>query len=389
MKRRMVLTLIVAIALLFPASTRAAEPFTINVILSLTGYSAFSGLAEKIGLQALEDVTNHSGGINGAPVHFEILDDASNPATALQLANQIIAKNVSVILGPTLTSNCQAIFPRILDAGPLTYCFSPALYPNSGSYGFSSGPSTRDFNVAAVRYFRTHGWKRIALLTTTDASGQDGEVQARYAVGLPENRGMQIVSDEHFAVTDLSIAAQITRMQAAHPDVVLAWVTGTPSGTALHGMHDAGLNVPVLLNAGNVHVKQIESYADFVPKTLLFPGLLYMAPELAPNSKVKAEQARFLRAFEAQGSPPLLSGALAYDAGRVIVEAFRHRGIGASAAQVRDYVEHVHNLPGVNGILDYTGANQRGIGPDGVIVIQWDETNQSFVPVSRPGGQPK
>ena len=92
-----------AIAFLAPGATRAAEPFTINVILSLSGYAAFIGGQEQVGLRAVEDLTNKSGGINGIPVHFEIVDDASNPANAIQLANQIVAKNVPVMLGPKST----------------------------------------------------------------------------------------------------------------------------------------------------------------------------------------------------------------------------------------------------------------------------------------------
>jgi branched-chain amino acid transport system substrate-binding protein len=376
------------IALLSPGATRAAEPFTINAILSLTGYAAFIGGQEQVGLRAVEDQTNRSGGINGTPVHFEIVDDASNPANAIQLANQIIAKNVSVILGPSLTSNCESVFPRILDSGPVTYCFSPALYPKSDTFGFSVGPSTRDLNVAAVRYFRARGWKRVALLTTTDASGQDGERQGLYALNLPENKDMQMVANEHFAVSDLTMTAQVERMKAAHPDVVLAWVTGTPSGTALHGLHDGGLDVPVLLNAGNIVVKQIQSYGAFLPKTLLFPGLLYMAPELSKNTRVRNEDQRFVEELKTLGSPPLLLAALAYDPARIVVDAFRRNGTNATAKQIRDYIEHVTNYPGVNGMMNYTNGTQRGIGVDGVVLVRWDETKQNFVPVSGPGGQP-
>ena len=386
--RTYLLALVAALALVVPGAARAAEPFTINVILSLSGYAAFIGEQEQIGLRAVEDVTNKSGGINGTPIHFAIVDDSSNPATALQLANAMIAKNAPVILGPALTSNCESIFPRILENGPLTYCFSPALYPKAGTYGFSSGPSTRDFNVAALRYFKARGWKRIALLTTTDASGQDGDIQGRYAVSLPENKSMQLVANEHFAVSDLSIAAQAARIEAAHPDVVLAWVTGTPSGTTLHAFHDSGIDVPIFLNAGNVHAKQIQGYAGFLPKMLLFPGLLYMAPELTTNTQVRDEQKRFVAALAAQGSPPVLSAALAYDASRVVIDAFRHLGTNATAKQLRDYIGNVKTFPGVNGLMNYTGGKQRGTGPEGVIIVRWDEAKQDFVPVSKPGGQP-
>jgi branched-chain amino acid transport system substrate-binding protein len=384
---RLAIAAAAAIAILAPSPARSAEPFTINVILSLTGYAAFIGQQEQVGLKAVEDMTNRSGGINGTPLHFEIVDDASNPATAIQLANQIIAKNAAVILGPSLTSNCESVFPRVLDSGPVTFCFSPALYPKSNSFGFAVGPSTRDLNVAAVRYFRSRGWKRVALLTTTDASGQDGERQGAYALSLPENKDMQMVANEHFAISDLSIAAQVERLKAARPDVVLAWVTGTPSGTALHGLHDGGLDVPVLLNAGNIVVKQIQSYSGFLPTTLLFPGLLYMAPEVSKNASVHREGQAFVDELKTLGSPPLLLAALAYDPTRIVVDAFRRNGTNATAKQIHDYIERVKSYPGVNGMLNYTDGSQHGIGVDGVVLVRWDETKQNFVPVSTPGGQ--
>jgi hypothetical protein len=80
--------------------------------------------------------------------------------------------------------------------------------------------------------------------------------------------------------------------------------------------------------------------------------------------------------------------ALVYDPVRIIVEAFRHYGTNATAKQVHDYVEHVKNYPGVNGLMNYTDGSQRGIGVDGVVLIRWDATKQNFVPVSRPGGLP-
>jgi ABC-type branched-subunit amino acid transport system substrate-binding protein len=70
--RRLALSAFLALTLTLalPSVPRAAEPLTINAILSLTGYAAFVGTLEQVGLRALEDATNKSGGINGTPVHF-------------------------------------------------------------------------------------------------------------------------------------------------------------------------------------------------------------------------------------------------------------------------------------------------------------------------------
>ena len=389
MIRRLLLLVTCAALAASAAPARAAEPYVINTILSLSGYAAFIGKQEETGLRALEQEVNKAGGINGQPIRFEIADDASNPSNALQLANQIIAKNVPVIFGPTLTSNCEAVFPRILENGPVTFCFSPALYPKAGTYGFSAGPSTRDLTLAGLRYFREKGWKRIGFLTTTDASGQDGERQAVTDVALPENRGMTLVATERFAVSDVSIAAQVERLKAAHPDAILAWVTGTPTGTALLGLHNGGLDVPVMLNAGDIVKTQIAQYAGFAPKTLLFPGMVYMAPDAAENTAVKHEQQAFVAALKTQGSPPLLAAAFAYDPGKIVVAALRKYGTKITAAQLKAYVESVRNAPGINGLIDYANGSQRGIGVNGTLIVRWDAATKDFVPVSKPGGYPR
>jgi len=383
--RSLSIALLSALLVIQASPVRAAEPFNIDVILSLTGYAGFIGNQHQLALKGLEDAVNRTGGIQGQPVHFAIVDDQSNPATATQLATQIIAKGAPIILGPSLTGDCEAVFPRILDNGPLTYCFSPALYPSAGTYAFASGPSTRDLNVAAVRYFRLRGWTRVALLTTTDASGQDGERQGLAALALPENKSLQLVANEHFAVADLSIAAQVSRIAAAHPQAILAWVTGTPTGTALRGIHDNGLDVPVMLNAGDIVKRQIADYASFVPSTLLFPGLLYMTPELATPA-VRVTQNQFVEAFSSQNAAATVPGAFAYEPARVAIEAFRHVGTKATAKQLRDYIETIKNFPSINGLMNFTDGSQRGSSVTGVVIVRWDNQTQAFTPVSNPGG---
>jgi branched-chain amino acid transport system substrate-binding protein len=81
--KRLIAGLLVGMLSLAPVCARAAEPYEINVILSLTGYAAFIGTQEAASLGALEAVENKNGGINGRPIKFVITDDASNPVNAV------------------------------------------------------------------------------------------------------------------------------------------------------------------------------------------------------------------------------------------------------------------------------------------------------------------
>jgi branched-chain amino acid transport system substrate-binding protein len=93
------------VAALAPAPAAAADPYEIDVILSLSGPFAFLGNAAKA-LRTLEPLVNAQGRIDGRPIRFAIQDDQSQPAVAVQLANGIIAKHVALMLGPTYAASC-------------------------------------------------------------------------------------------------------------------------------------------------------------------------------------------------------------------------------------------------------------------------------------------
>ena len=379
---------LVVAALLLPAPPAlAAEPYEINAIESLTGIAAFIGTQEAAALHALEAVENANGGIHGRPIKFVIVDDASSPVNAVQLANGIIAKGVPVILGPALTANCEAVFSLVKN-GPVAYCFSPGVHPAAGSFGFSGGASTADISLAGMRYFRDRGWKRIALITSTDASGQDGERVVTTNMAAPENKSLTLVANEHFAITDVSVGAQIARIKAANADAVIAWTTGTPTGTVLHGLHDAGLDIPVLLNAGNIVRAQLRSYASFVPTRLFLPGFRFLAPDSVGAGPVKREEKIFFDALAKDNVTPEVAHSLAWDPARVVIAALRKLPPNPTAAQVRDEIEQTHSFAGINSIIDYRDGSQRGVPISALVVIQWDPAKEAFVPVSRAGGLP-
>jgi branched-chain amino acid transport system substrate-binding protein len=377
-----------AVALMLaPLRAQAADPYEINVILSNSGIAAFIGAQQTAMLKGIEEVENKRGGINGRPIHFNILDDASSPVTAVQLANSVIAKGVPVILGSTITANCDAIFSLVKANGPVEYCFSPALHPPAGAYAFSSGASTTDIAAAAIHYFRDRGFTRLALISSTDASGADGENVVLRAMALPENKGLTLVTNEHFGIADVSVAAQVARIKAANPQVVIAWTSGTPTGTVLRSLHDAGLNVPVQLNAANIVRAQLKGYASFAPSELYLPGFRFMAPELVGKGPLHDAQQAFFAALKTQGvTSPEVSHSLAYDSTLVVINALRHLPPNPTAAQLRDAIEQTHGISGVNSILDYRDGSQRGVPISSIVIIRWDGEKEAFVPVSKPGG---
>ncbi len=384
---RIALACAVALAVAGPPVARAAdEPYEINAVLSLTGTAAFLGQEEKQALDAVEKITNAHGGIRGRKIRFVVQDDQSNPQLAVQLTRGVMDKHVPVILGSSLVAQCNAMMAVVKDAGPVQYCFSPGIHPDRSTYTFSSSVSTKDLALIMVRYFHKKGWNRIAVMTSTDATGQDAERNFDAAFAAPENKGTQLVAKEHFNPSDVTVTAQLQRIKAANPQVLVAWTTGTPFGTVLRDIAGAGLDIPIGAGNGNIIYAQMKQYTKFLPKELYFAGVQYFRDPKDIRGPLRTPIEEFDKAIAP--SKPDLGQGLGFDSAMIVVDALRHLGTNASASQVRDYIDNLHGYIGTHGVFDFRSGDHRGLGVGNAVMVRYDAGKELFVPVSKPGGDP-
>lgn len=381
-KSRLAVLLLVSMLLsLVSGPALAADPVEVPVLLSLTGYLAFLGQQEVPTLKGIEAIVNRSGGIHGRPIHFAIQDIQSNPVVAVQIANQLLAQHVPVIIGPEQTAAVAALMPVLKDS-VVMYSLSPSVHPPAGSYSFSVMVSSRDLAVVGVRFLRRHNnVRKLAVISSNDAAGQDGVEQIQYALSLPENKGMELVANEHFVVSDVNVSAQAARIKASGAQGVYVQTAGTGFGTVLHSLYDAGVNLPVLTNAGNIGTAQMESYAAFTPKEVYFTGMRYAAQGTARAGPVKDAQTLYYQTMKAQGAPALDIGpSIGWDATWIVVDAFRKFGPSMTAAQLHDYIENLHGFVGINGIMDFSDGGQRGLIENSVLIVRWDPSRKTWLP---------
>ncbi len=376
-----------ALALMAPGA-RSAEPYAIDVILPLTGSGAFLGQGERQSLQLVEKSVNASGGIKGRPLAFAFHDDQSNPQVGVQLANEVIARQPKVLLGSSLVAICRAIVPLVRN-GPVEYCFSPGLHPEPGSYAFTASVSTLDLADAVVRYFRMKGWTRVAIMVSSDATGQDAENGLKQVLAKPENKGMTVATIQHFNISDVSVAAQIENVKAAQPQALIAWSTGTPIATIFRSMLQAGLDIPTATTDGNMTYAQMAQYADFLPKQLYIPAGEYAARDAAfLPQEVRAANDLLYRLYAGIGQKPDEPAELAWEPGMLVVHALRTLGTDASAQQIRDFIGHLKGYAGIDGIYDFDKVPQRGLDVSNAVVTRWSAQAKTWQVVSKTAGQP-
>ena len=368
-----------------PAAVRAADPIEIPVIIPLTGPAALLGKELADGARIAETDINRTGGVHGRPVKFVFEDDQTNPAVALQLTNGVVAKKAPVFFGSTLTALCNAQIPAIKD-GPTMYCYSPSIHPTPGSNLFSAMFSSDDFLTVMMRYFKERGFRKIAILNGTDATGIDGDHMLGDIIKLPEFKDMSFVSQEHFNLSELTVGAQLARVKSSGAQALISYVTGPALATILRGMSDTGLDIPVGSSPGNMSFAQMESYKAFMPKELLFAGPGLFAPDRITDPMIRQHVTDVLNQFRAAGIRPDNIHALSWDVAQLTVGVMRKLGPNPTSDQIRTGLDNVTTFYGGLGHYDFKAVPQRGLEQKDLIVERWDPAKADFVGASKPGG---
>ncbi len=354
-------------------------PYNIHVVVPQSGPLALIGAKTVEGLNVEEAFINAHGGLRGRAVRFIFHDDAGNPQLAVQLVSQLKEQGVQLIIGPETAATCAASFPLLETAGPVSWCLAGGVEPKPHTFTFGYGPSIPDIEPVVLRYFYRGGARNFALITSTDATGQlfdTGFTDVFTKAALP---GAKIVAREHFGTTDLSVDAQMIRIKAAKPDVILTFTNGTPFGAVLHAISNAGIDVPVYGSGANFSIQQIEQYSEFLPKELILNGANGIVPDPSAPPAVKRRQLEFFNAMKAAGVHDIEYGdSLPWDIAMLNVDALRALGAQATAAQLHAYFERLSSWVGIQGVYNFTTADQRGLEEAGVALYRWNAARRNF-----------
>jgi branched-chain amino acid transport system substrate-binding protein len=385
---KLVLTLALAASLLTPvagtAATVTGDPIELPVLLPLTGYAAFFGIPQVQALRGIESYVNKTGGIQGRPLKFVVRDDQTNPQVDVQLANEIIQTRLPIMLGPDTAGQCNAVTPLVQTKGPVTFCFTNATHPASGSYVYGSGAESLYMAQTIFHYFSERGLKRVATITTTDASGQDGDRMLQNEAAREPS--LTIVDRQFYNPTDVSATAQLAHIKASNPQAIVVWVTGTPFGTALRGIKDLGIDVPILASPANLLYGELKQYESLMPRELLFPTQAYLAPELVTDRAVK-EQINIMTAeLAALGAKPDQGHNSNWDSVMLVISALRKLGMNTTPEKLREFINSQTNWPGINGRYNFKAEPQRGLDKSSVLIVRFDPAKNTFFGVSRGGG---
>jgi branched-chain amino acid transport system substrate-binding protein len=225
---------------------------------------------------------------------------------------------------------------------------------------------------------------------TTDASGQDGDRSVAEVLQYPENKGkIDLLIQEHFNPSDVSVAAQMARIKGSGAQAIIAWTTGAPAATVFRGMAQEAVDLPVAPTSGNQTFAAMKQWQAFLPKRLILASALYPPhpPSVKLDPGIDSAQQSMYASLAKRGLKADNMVATTWDAGLIVASGLRKLGTGATAAQLRQYIDGT-DFAGVDGTYNFNKYPQRGLGPEASTVTSYDAKTDSWVWLSQPGGEP-
>jgi len=363
-------TILVAtlLAMLCAAAPTFAQ-IKIGVTLSTTGPAGSLGIPEKNTIALLPKT------IAGKTVEYIVLDDASDSSAAVVNTRRLISEDkVDAIIGSTTTPNTLAMIDVIAEnATPVISLASSAriIEPmNAKKAWMFKTPQTDTMMVLAIlEHAAGRGIKTMGYIGFNDALGEAFYAEFEKFASV---RGIKIAASERFAPRDTSVTAQVLKLVAAQPEMVVIGASGTPAVLPARALAERGYKGSVYFNHGvanndflRVGGKDIEGV--FVPTSPVV-----VAAALPANHPAKMQAVDYAKRYEAVHGAGSASafGAYTWDAGLLFANAIpvalktAQPGTREFRAALRDALEAVRDLHVSNGVVnmsknDHLGLDQR------------------------------
>jgi ABC-type branched-subunit amino acid transport system substrate-binding protein len=232
-----------------------AGPIKFGISTPLTGAQAAFGQTtaqsfNNITLKAFNAL--HPDGIDGHPVMYEVLDDASDVTKAVSVANQFVSDKlagvITVSYNPAATAQQLAILNKA--KVPVISVLSGSQYTDTTAwpYDFGTGPSIPQEAQAAAQYIGSHNFKKIAILTDGAESSNDvlTNIQNSMKTAAPQ---AQVVKTVTITPGATDVSTPVAQLQGANPDLLIVQV-GYGYAPIWQAMQIAKFSPPILATAG-------------------------------------------------------------------------------------------------------------------------------------------
>jgi branched-chain amino acid transport system substrate-binding protein len=368
----MVPTLAAVMLALAPAASKAQSEFKVGFVLSQIGPLAELAKTYLDGAEVGVAMVNETGGIGGLKVRLIACDTQGQEPQAVICAKKLINDDkVNMMIGATGTPPTMAIIPTVESAGVPLFGMGAGrvIWEPVKKWVFKSFPSNDDQIPAELDYAKKKGWNRIALLTDNTSFGKDTAEMTRDVV---KKYGMELVADESYSPSDTDVSAQVTRVRAAKPDVVLNLAGTIPLGILVaKKATQLGMKTPLVQGMNFV----VDNYPGMVPQAIgqsYFAGSKMMV-DLPSSDPLYGNITAFRKKYaEMRGASAKPNGNTITVPDILLMVQKVTQGMGDKVLDpeaLRTAIENAHDIPELQGIWNLSPTNHGNSFAAGTVML--------------------
>ncbi|MGO4886150.1 ABC transporter substrate-binding protein [Anaerobacillus sp. MEB173] len=316
----------------------------VGVISYLTGAGASYGEAITSGLKLAQKEISEQGNVN---LELVIEDSAGQQEQALSSAQKLMnSQNVSVIIGPTLSTEMNVVGPEAdLNGVPIIGTSTTAAgIPQIGEYVFrNSIPESLAIPASVQAAVDAYDVKKVAIIYGNDDVFTKSGYDTMHEVA--EQMGLEILTVETFQKGQSDYNAQLTKIKGTNPDLILASALYNEGAVIMNQARKMGIDVP-FVGGNGFNSPEVISIAGEAAD-----GLIVATPWFTANEDEKVQN--FVEKFTAEyGKEPDQFAAQAYDALYVLAEAIERAGSDDRDA-IRDALAETSGFEGILGEMSF------------------------------------
>jgi branched-chain amino acid transport system substrate-binding protein len=354
------LALVQALALVLAAGSAWAD-ITIGVSVSATGPAASLGIPEKQTFALLPQT------IGGEKVRYIVLDDATDPSTAVKNARKLTGEDkVDALIASTATPTSIAILEVAFETKTPQISMAPfAPAADKAPWVFITPQNFNQMAIAIAAHMAANNVKTIGFIGYADPYGQ---LWLKAIQGAAEAKGIKIVATEAYQRNDTSVTGQALKLMSANPDAILIAGSGTPAVLPQATLIERGYKGKFYQTHGIANRDFLRVGGKNVEGTIFPVGPMLLAEQLPDSHPSKKPALEYIKVYEAAHGANSRStfGGHGWDAylllNRAVPEALKKAKPGTAEfrAALRDALENVKELPAVHGVFNMSAKDHNG-----------------------------
>jgi branched-chain amino acid transport system substrate-binding protein len=223
---------------LWMSAAHAEDNLKIGLIATLSGPPAVLGQQVRNGFAlAVKDL---GGKLGGRDTEIVVADDELKPDVAVSKVKALLERDkVDFVVGPVFSNILGAIEKPVTEANVIL------ISPNAGTSTFAGKECNPNFFVTSYQNDQVHevlgqyaqdtGVKKVIIIVPNYQAGKDA------AAGFKHKFAGEVLDEIYVPLGQLDYSAELSRIAAANPDVIFAFLPGGMGVNFVKQFRQAGL----------------------------------------------------------------------------------------------------------------------------------------------------